>query len=61
MMRWVFNPAVVPHPLFGQSLLMLKLMMQFVLNRVWQIVRCMFMSGNRKVAVLKYVITRGKR
>ena len=58
-----FHPAVVPQPLFRQTLLMLKLMWQFVLNRVWQIVRCMFMSGsnNREAAVLKDIMTRGKR
>ena len=35
----------------------------FVLNRVWQIVRCMFMSGsnNREAAVLKDLITTGRR
>ena len=58
-----FHPAVVPQPLFRPNLLMLKLMWQFVLNRVWQIVRCMFMSGsdNREAAVLKDIITMGKR
>ena len=63
MLRKVFHPAVVPQPLFRQNLLMLKLMWQLVLNRMWQIVRCMFMSGSnsRKAAVLKYVITTGKR
>ena len=62
-LRKVFHPAVVPQPLFRQNLLMLKLMWQFVLNRVWQIVRCMFMSGsnNRETAVLKDVITTGRR
>ena len=45
-LRKVFHPAFVPQPLFRQNLLMLKLMWQFVLNRVWQIVRCMFMSGS---------------
>ena len=62
--KWkVFLPAVVPQPLSRQNLLMLKLMWQFVLNRVWQIVRCMFMSrsSNREAAVLKDVITTGKR
>ena len=61
MLRKSFHPAVVPQPLFRQNLLMLKLMWQFVLNRVWQIVRCMFMSGsnNREAAVLKDVITTG--
>ena len=62
--KWkVFHPAVVPQPLSRQNLLMLKLMWQFVLNRVWQIVRCMFMSrsNNREAAVLKDVITTGKR
>ena len=61
--RKVFYPAVVPQPLSRQNPLMLKLMWQFVLNRVWQIVRCMFMSGsnNRKAAVLKDVISTGKR
>ena len=56
-------PAVVPQPLFRPNLLMLKLMWQFVLNRVWQIVRCTFMSGsnNREAAVLKDVITTGRR
>ena len=35
----------------------------FVLNRVWQIVRWMFVSGsnNREAAVLKDVITTGMR
>ena len=62
-LRKVFHPAVVPQPLFRQNLLMLKLMWQFVLNRVWQIIRCMFMSGsnNREAAVLKDVITTGMR
>ena len=62
-LRKVFHPAVVPQPLFRQNLLMLKLMWQFVLNRVWQIVRCMFMSGsnNREAAVLKDIITTGRR
>ena len=62
--KWkVFYPAVVPQPLSRQNPLMLKFMRQFVLNRVWQIVRCMFMSGsnNRKAAVLKDVISTGKR
>ena len=58
MLRKVFHPAVVPPPLFRQNLLMLKLMWQFVLNRVWQIVRCMFTSGsnNREAAALKDVL-----
>ena len=62
MLRMVFHPAVVPQPLFRQNLLMLKLMWQFVLNRVWQIVRCMFMSGssNREAAVLEDIIITGK-
>ena len=40
-----------------------KINVAFVLNRVWQIVRCMFMSGssNREAAVLKDIITIGKR
>ena len=48
------HPAVGPQPQFSQNLLMLKLMWQFVLNRVWQIFRCMFMSGsnNREAASL---------
>ena len=56
-------PAVVSQPLFRPNLFMLKLMWQFVLNRVWQIIRCMFMSGssNREAAVLKDIITIGKR
>ena len=60
MLRKVFQLA---QPLFRQNLLMLKLMWQLVLNRMWQIVRCMFMSGsnNREAAVLKDVITTGKR
>jgi len=45
ILRKVFHLAVVPHPLFRQNLLLLTLMWQFVLNRAWQIVRCMFMSG----------------
>ena len=63
MLRPFFRPAVVPQPLCSQSLLMLKLMWQFVVNRVWQIVRCMFMSGsnNREAAVSKDVITTGRR
>ena len=63
MFRKIFHPAVVPQHLFRQNLLMLKLMWQFVLNRVWQIVRCMFTSGynNREAAVLKDVIITGKR
>ena len=63
MFRKIFHPAVVPQPLFRQNLLMLKLMRQFVLNRVWQIIRCMVMSGssNREAAVLKEVIITGKR
>ena len=53
-LRKVCHLAVVPQPLFRQNLLMLKLMWQFVLNRVWQIFRCMFMSGsnNREAASL---------
>ena len=46
MLRKVFDPALVPQPLFRQNLFMLKLKWQFVLNRLWQIVRCMFMSGS---------------
>ena len=63
MFRKIFHPAVVLQPLFRQTLLMLKLMWQFILNRVWQIVRCMFMSGSnsREAAVLKDVIITGKR
>ena len=63
MLRKVFHPAVVPQPLFRQNLLTLKLMWQFVLNRAWQMVRFMFMSGSirREAAVLKDVITTGKR
>ena len=63
MLRKVFHPAVVPLPLFRQNLLMFKIMLQFVLNRVWQIVRSMFMgsSNNKEAAVLKDVITTGKR
>ena len=45
-LRKVFHLAVVPQPLFRQNLLMLKLMWQFVLNRVWQIAGCMFTSGS---------------
>ena len=62
-LRKVFHPAVVPQPLFRQNLLTLKLMWQFVLNRAWQMVRFMFMSGSirREAAVLKDVITTGKR
>ena len=62
-LRKVFHPAVVPQPLFRQNLLMLKSMWKFVLNRVWQIVRCMFMSDSnkREAAVLKDVITTEKR
>ena len=45
-LRKVFHPALVPQPLFRQNLLMFKLIWQFILNRVWQIVRCMFMSGS---------------
>ena len=45
-LRKVFHPAFVPQPLFRQNLLMLKLMWQFVLNRAWQIARCMFISGS---------------
>ena len=53
-LRKVCHPAVVPQSLFRQNLLMLKLMWQFVLNRVWQIFRYMFMSGsnNREAASL---------
>ena len=60
MLRKVFQLA---QPLFRQNLLMLKLMWQLVLNRMWKILRCMFMSGsnNREAAVLKDVITTGKR
>ena len=60
MLRKFFQLA---QPLFRQNLLMLKLMWQFVLNRAWQIVRFMFMSGSirRDAAVLKDVITTGKR
>ena len=63
MFRKIFHLAVVSQCLFRQNLLMLKLMWQFVLNRVWQIIRCMFMSGsnNREAAVLKDVITTGRR
>ena len=52
-LRKVFHPAPIQ----------VKLMWQFVLNRVWHIVRCMFMSGsnNREAAVLKDVITTGMR
>ena len=62
-LRNVFHPAVVSQPLFRQNFFMWKLMWQFVLNRVWQIIRCMFMSGsnNREAAVLKDVIITGKR
>ena len=42
----VFHPIVVPQPLFRPNLLILKLMWQFVLNRLEQIFRCMFMSGS---------------
>ena len=45
MLRKVFHLAVGPHPLFRQNILKLTLMWQFVLNRVWQTVRCMFMRG----------------
>ena len=40
-----------------------KINVAFVLNRVWQIIRCMFMSGSnsREAAVLKDIITTGKR
>ena len=60
MLRKVFQLA---QPLFRQNLLMLKLMWQLVLNRMWKILRCMFMSGsnNREAAVLKDVITTGRR
>ena len=44
--RKVFHPTVVRQPLFRRNLLILKLMWQFVLNRVEQIFRCMFMSGS---------------
>ena len=47
-LRKVFHPAVVPQHLFRQNLLISKLMWQFVLNRVWQITRCMIMSGSNK-------------
>ena len=64
MFTKIFHPAVVPQRLFRQNLLKLKLIRQFVLNsRVWQIIRCMVMSGssNREVAVSKEVIITGKR
>ena len=47
--RKVFLPTGVPNPLFKWKLLMLKLMLQFVLNRVGQIFTCMFMSGSNNV------------
>ena len=64
MLRKVFHLAVVPHPLFRLNLLMLTLMWQFVLNRVWQIVRCCLWvarDNNREAAVLKDFIITGKR
>ena len=44
--RKVFHPTVVPQPSLRWNLLILKLMWQFVLNRVQQIFRCIFMSGS---------------
>ena len=63
MFRKIFHPADASQCLFRQNLLRLKLMWQFVLNRVWQIVRSMFMSGSksREAAVVKEVIITGKR
>ena len=48
--RKVFLPTGVPNPLFKWKLLMLKLMLQFFLNRVGQIFTCMFMSGSNNVS-----------
>ena len=44
--RKILHPTVVSQPLFRRNLLILKLMWQFVVNRVEQIFRCMFMSGS---------------
>ena len=60
MLRKIFQLA---QPLFRQNLLMWKIIWLLVLNRVWQIIRCMLISGskNREAALLKDVITREKR
>ena len=63
--RKVFHPTVVPQPLFRRNLLILKLMWQFVLNRVEQIFICMFMSGSYdggwQLCKLKDIIATGWR
>ena len=46
----------------GQEVIQCGLQLAVTLNRVWQIIRCMFMSGssNREAAVLEDIIITGK-
>ena len=57
-----FTPLLFHNPYSGEIFLMLKLMLQFVLNKVGQIFRCMFMSGaNNGGSCVKDIIAKGKR
>ena len=57
----VFYPTVVPKPLFKWKLLMLKLMLQFVLNRVGQMHVREWLQQWRQLWKLKDIIAMGKR
>ena len=63
-LRKVFSPSgCSTNPIQAKSVDVKIDVAIFVLNRVWQIVRGMFMSGSnsREAAVLKDVITTGRR
>ena len=59
--RKVFLPTGVPNPLFKWKLLMLKLMLQFVLNRVGQMHVHEWLQQWRQLWKLKDIIATGKR